>query len=264
MKIYLKLLKKILKNGQIKKNRTGINTLSIFGHQIKINLNNQFPLITTKKCNISAIIYELLWFLKGDTNIKYLNKKKINIWNQWANKNGDLGPIYGAQWRKWKTINKKKIDQIQSAIDLLKKDPNSRRIIVSSWNPGDIKKMSLPPCHILFQFYVINNTLSCQIYQRSCDVFLGLPFNIASYAILINMFAQQCNFNLGELIWTGGDVHLYINHLSQAKEQLKRIPKKLPLLKIVKKRKSIFDYKFKDFKIENYKPYSSIKAEIAI
>ncbi|WP_343189353.1 thymidylate synthase [Buchnera aphidicola] len=264
MKVYLKLLKKILYKGNYKKDRTGIGVKSIFGEQLKINLNKGFPLLTTKQCHIPSIIYELLWFLKGKTNIKYLNKKKIKIWNYWANKKGELGPIYGKQWRKWETKQGKKIDQIKNIIKLLKKNPNSRRMIVSSWNVGEIKYMKLPPCHVLFQLYVNKKKLYCQIYQRSCDAFLGLPFNIASYAFLMHMIAQQCNLNLGKLIWTGGDIHLYNNHIKLAKKQILRKPRKLPKLIIKKKPSSIFLYKFKYFNIINYDPHDKIKAKIAI
>ncbi|WP_343152528.1 thymidylate synthase [Buchnera aphidicola] len=264
MKIYLKLIKNVLNFGKDKKDRTGIGTLSIFGYNMRINLKNGFPLITTKCCHIRSIIYELLWFLKGETNIDYLNKHKVSIWDEWADEKGDLGPIYGKQWRSWKTNNEKKIDQIKNVINEIKNNPNSRRIIVSAWNVSEINKMALPPCHVLFQFYVLNDTLSCQIYQRSCDVFIGLPFNIASYAILLHMISQQCSLFPGELLWTGGDVHLYKNHISLAKKQILRKPRQLPQLTILNKPKSIFDYNFKDFKIINYQPYPSIKAKVAI
>ncbi|BAP58439.1 thymidylate synthase [Candidatus Tachikawaea gelatinosa] len=265
MKQYLELVKKVISKGTKKKDRTGIGTLSIFAHQMRFNLKKGFPLITTKKCYIPAIIHELLWFLKGETNVRYLQKKNITIWNEWADKLGNLGPIYGKQWRFWQTSdNGKSIDQISSMVHALKYNPNSRRMLVSAWNVGDIEKMALPPCHVLFQLYVNNKKLSCQIYQRSCDVFLGLPFNIASYALLLHMFAEQTNLKPHELIWTGGDIHLYINHLKQANTQLKREPKPLPNLIIQGKPKSIFDYSFDDFLIKNYTPHPSIKAEIAI
>lgn len=264
MKQYLKLIKKILSKGNLKEDRTKTGTISIFGYQMRINLNKGFPLLTTKNCNFNAIVYELLWFIKGNTNIKYLKKKNISIWNPWADKKGDLGPIYGKQWREWQSTDGCKIDQINEIVRQLKYEKNSRRIILSSWNVGDLKKMSLPPCHILAQFYVINNKLSCQLYQRSCDAFLGLPFNIASYTLLIYMLAQQCSLKLGEFIWTGGDCHLYLNHLKQANLQLTRIPNKLPKLIILKKPVSIFNYKFEDFKIIGYNPYPSIKAPISI
>ncbi len=264
MKKYLQLIKKIIKYGKPKKDRTETGTLSIFGHQIRFNLKNGFPLLTTKKCYIPAIIHELLWFLKGDTNINYLNKNKVYIWDHWADKFGNLGPIYGKQWRSWNSSDGSKIDQIKNVIKQLKKNPDSRRILVSSWNVGEINEMSLPPCHVLFQFYVLNNQLSCQLYQRSCDVFLGLPFNIASYAILIHMIAQQCNFKVNELIWTGGDIHLYQNHITLAKKQLLRNPRKLPQLIILNKPNSLFNYIFEDFKIINYNPYPPIPGEISI
>lgn len=264
MKQYLSLAKKVINQGYLKKDRTGTGTISIFGAQMRFDLNKGLPLLTTKRCNIKSIIYELLWFLKGSTNIAYLKKNNVSIWNNWADQNGDLGPIYGKQWRSWKKDNGTKIDQIDNLIKQLKFDQNSRRMIVSSWNVGELYKMALMPCHILAQFYISQNKLSCQLYQRSCDVFLGLPFNIASYSILINMLAQQCNLKLGEFIWTGGDIHIYLNHLKQVKKQLTRIPKKLPKLIITRKPPSIFDYTFKDFKIIEYYPYSAIKAKISV
>ncbi|CAL4324389.1 Thymidylate synthase [Buchnera aphidicola (Neophyllaphis podocarpi)] len=264
MKQYIKLLKKIIKHGKNKDDRTGIGTKSIFGYQMKFNLKEGLPILTTKKCHIPSIIHELLWFLSGDTNIKYLQKNKISIWNEWADKNGNLGPIYGKQWRKWTNNEGKNIDQIANIIKEIKHNPNSRRIIVSSWNVGEIDKMLLPPCHIIFQFYVINRKLSCQVYQRSCDVFLGLPFNITSYSILLSMIAQQCNLNIGKFIWTGGDVHLYKNHINLAKIQISRTPSKLPELIINKKPSSIFKYNFNNFEIKGYKPQSTIKAKVAI
>ncbi|AWH90363.1 thymidylate synthase [Buchnera aphidicola (Melanaphis sacchari)] len=264
MKQYLHLIKKIINNGNLKKDRTGTGTLSIFGHNIKCDLKKGFPLITTKKCHVPSIIHELLWFLNGDTNIKYLNENKVSIWNNWADKSGNLGPIYGAQWRSWKASSGKKIDQIKNILKEIQENPDSRRIIVSTWNVAEIPKMSLPPCHILFQFYVFKKTLSCQIYQRSCDVFLGLPFNLASYATLIHMIAQQCNLVVGELLWTGGDVHLYQNHIKLAKKQILRIPRKLPRLILLKKPKSLFKYSFEDFKIIGYTPYPTIKGAISV
>lgn len=264
MKQYIKLIKKIMKNGNQKEDRTGTGTLSIFGYNMKFNLTKGFPLLTTKKCHIPSIIHELLWFLKGDTNIKYLNDNKISIWNNWADSFGNVGPIYGKQWRSWNTPEGHQIDQIKHILKLLKYNPNSRRMLVSSWNVGEIHKMTLPPCHVLFQFYVFKKTLSCQLYQRSCDVFLGLPFNIASYAILIHMIAQQCNLKVGEFLWTGGDVHIYKNHIELAKEQILRIPQKLPELIILKKPKSLFHYSFKDFNIIGYNPYPSIKGKISV
>jgi len=264
MKQYIKLVKYIIKNGNQKQDRTGTGTLSIFGYNMKFDLKKGFPLLTTKKCHIPSIIYELLWFLKGDTNINYLNENKISIWNNWADKSGNVGPIYGKQWRSWDTLEGKEIDQIQNILIELKNNPNSRRLLVSSWNVADIDKMKLPPCHVLFQFYVSNNTLSCQLYQRSCDVFLGLPFNIASYSILIHMIAQQCNLQVGDFLWTGGDVHLYNNHLKLVKTQILRTPRKLPELIILKRASSLFQYSFQDFKVIGYNPHPSIKGEISI
>lgn len=264
MKQYLILAKKILNQGNFKNDRTGTGTISIFGYQMRFNLNKGFPLITTKHCHIKSIIYELLWFLKGSTNISFLKENNISIWNEWADKNGDLGPIYGKQWRYWQKKDGDNIDQISNIITQLKNDHNSRRIILSSWNVGELSQMSLMPCHILAQFYVHKKKLSCQLYQRSCDVFLGLPFNIASYAILINILSQQCGLQLGEFIWTGGDVHIYLNHLKQIKLQLSRKPRKLPELVINRKPFSIFDYKFEDFNIIGYNPYPSIKASISV
>ncbi|CAL4324224.1 Thymidylate synthase [Buchnera aphidicola (Eriosoma grossulariae)] len=264
MKKYLTLLKKIIKNGKYKKDRTKTSTFSIFGYNLRFNLNDGFPLLTTKKCHIPSIIHELLWFLKGDTNIKYLNDHNISIWNPWANQLGELGPIYGQQWRKWRSNDGQTIDQIKLAIETIKKQPYSRRIIISSWNVGEIKNMALPPCHVLFQFYVIDQTLSCQVYQRSCDIFLGLPFNIASYSLLIHMMAQQCCLKVGEFLWTGGDIHLYKNHLIPAKIQLQRKPKQLPTLILNNCPNSLFEYEEKNFKIINYYPYPSIKATISI
>ncbi|AYN24640.1 thymidylate synthase [Buchnera aphidicola] len=264
MKQYLNLIKKIIKNGKSKKDRTGTGTLSIFGYNMRFNLKKGFPLITTKKCHIPSIIHELLWFLKGETNIAYLNKNKISIWNNWADEFGNLGPIYGKQWRSWNTTEGKEIDQIKNILQQIKEDPNSRRILVSSWNVGEIDKMSLAPCHVLFQFYVLKKKLSCQLYQRSCDVFLGLPFNIASYAILIHMIAQQCDLQVGDFLWTGGDVHLYKNHIESAKKQILRTPRKLPELIISKKPKSLFHYSFEDFKIIGYNPYPLIKGKISV
>ncbi|XRX42739.1 MAG: thymidylate synthase [Buchnera aphidicola (Eriosoma harunire)] len=264
MKKYLSLLKKVITHGKKKQDRTKTGTLSIFGEHLKINLNQGFPLLTTKKCHFNSIVHELLWFLKGDTNIKYLNKHNITIWNPWANESGELGPIYGKQWRYWKTYQGDTIDQIQLAINTINTEPSSRRIIVSSWNVSEINKMALPPCHVLFQFYVINNIISCQIYQRSCDIFLGLPFNIASYALLTHMIAQQCRLKVGQLLWTGGDVHLYQNHINAATIQLQRTPKILPQLILKNCPKSIFNYKINNFNIIKYIPYPSIKVKIAV
>lgn len=264
MKPYLDLMQKILTEGIKKNDRTGTGTLSLFGHQMRFDLNEGFPLVTTKKCHLRSIIYELLWFLNGDTNIHWLNDNRVTIWDEWADQNGDLGPVYGKQWRSWGTSDGRQIDQISNVVNQLKHDPDSRRIIVSAWNVGELDKMALAPCHALFQFYVAGGKLSCQLYQRSCDVFLGLPFNIASYALLVYMLAQQCDLNVGEFVWTGGDTHLYLNHLEQAHLQLSRQPKSLPKLIIKRKPPSIFDYHFEDFEIEGYDPYPAIKAPVAI
>lgn len=264
MKQYLALMQHILDQGEFKSDRTGVGTKSIFGYQMRFNLADGFPLVTTKKCHLRSIIHELLWFLKGDTNIRYLQENKVNIWNEWADEKGDLGPVYGKQWRCWENAKGEVIDQISTVIEQIKTNPDSRRLIVSAWNVGDLDKMALSPCHAFFQFYVANGKLSCQLYQRSCDVFLGLPFNIASYSLLLHMIAQQCDLDVGEFIWTGGDTHLYLNHFEQAREQLTRTPRALPTLKIKRKPASIFDYQFDDFEIVNYDPYPAIKAPIAV
>ena len=264
MKQYLELMKDIMDNGARKEDRTGTGTLSVFGRQLRFNLNEGFPLVTTKKLHIRSIIYELLWFLNGDTNIKYLNDNGVSIWNEWADENGDLGPVYGYQWRSWPAPNGEKIDQISKLVEQIKIKPDSRRHIVTAWNPADVDNMALPPCHALFQFYVADGKLSCQLYQRSADFFLGVPFNIASYALLTVMMAQQCDLEPGDFVWTGGDVHLYTNHLEQAKLQLSRTPRPLPQLKIKRKRGSLFDYRFEDFEIVNYDPYPGIKAPVAV
>ncbi len=270
MKQYLSLLQEILDKGVAKGDRTGTGTISMFGAQRRYNLAEGFPLMTTKKVHLKSIIYELLWFLKGDTNIKYLNDNGVNIWNEWADANGDLGPIYGKQWTAWEGKDGVKINQIQQAVDLIKKDPDCRRIIVSGWNVADLqeliggKKTAPPPCHTMFQFYVANNKLSCQLYQRSADVFLGVPFNIASYALLTMMMAQVTGKELGDFVHTFGDVHIYKNHLAQVKLQLTRTPKELPALKINPEVKDIFAFRFEDFTLENYNPDPGIKAPIAI
>lgn len=264
MKQYLNLMKKVLTEGTEKNDRTGTGTLSIFGHQMRFHLKEGFPLVTTKKCHLGSIIHELLWFLKGETNIAYLRENNVSIWDEWADETGSLGPIYGKQWRSWGTADGRQVDQLAQTIDLLKNDPDSRRIIVSAWNVGDLDKMALAPCHAFFQFYVADNRLSCQLYQRSCDVFLGLPFNIASYSLLMHMLAQQSDLLLGDFVWTGGDIHLYSNHLEQARLQLKREPKALPYLLIKRKPDSLFDYHFEDFSLENYDPHPAIKASVAI
>jgi thymidylate synthase len=264
MEQYHQLLKHILSTGNKKEDRTGVGTISVFGYQMRFDLSKGFPLVTTKKLHLKSIIYELLWFLNGDTNIKYLKDHGVSIWDEWADENGNLGPVYGYQWRSWPGRNGEKIDQITKLIDQLKAKPDSRRHIVTAWNPADVDKMALPPCHALFQFYVADNRLSCQLYQRSCDTFLGLPFNIASYALLVHMIAQQCDFEVGDFVWTGGDVHIYNNHIEQVHLQLSRNPFALPQLQINRKPASIFDYQFEDFQILNYQSHPSIKAPIAV
>ncbi len=262
MKQYLELMQDILDNGIKKEDRTGTGTLSVFGRQLRFDLSEGFPLLTTKKLHIRSIIYELLWFLRGDTNIKYLNDNGVHIWDEWSGKNGELGPIYGKQWRSWQVQDGQSIDQISKVISQIKSNPNSRRLIVSAWNVGELDKMALEPCHTLFQFYVADGKLSCQLYQRSADVLLGLPFNIASYALLILMIAQECDLAVGDFVWTGGDVHLYMNHLEQAKLQLTRTPYPLPKIRI--KPKPIFAYQFEDFEIVDYQAHPHIKAPIAV
>lgn len=264
MKQYLALMQKILDEGTPKSDRTGTGTLSIFGHQMRFNLQEGFPLVTTKKCHLRSIIHELLWFLKGDTNVKYLQDNKVTIWNEWADENGDLGPVYGKQWRAWGAADGRQIDQISQLIDQIKNEPDSRRMIVSAWNVGELDQMALAPCHAFFQFYVANGKLSCQLYQRSCDVFLGLPFNIASYSLLVYIIALQCELQVGDFVWTGGDTHLYSNHMEQAHLQLSREPKVLPKLVIKRKPPTIFDYKFEDFEIVGYEPHPAIKAPVAV
>ncbi|STM80696.1 thymidylate synthetase [Escherichia coli] len=250
MKQYLELMQKVLDEGTQKNDRTGTGTLSIFGHQMRFNLQDGFPLVTTKRCHLRSIIHELLWFLQGDTNIAYLHENNVTIWDEWADENGDLGPVYGKQWRAWPTPDGRHIDQITTVLNQLKNDPDSRRIIVSAWNVGELDKMALAPCHAFFQFYVADGKLSCQLYQRSCDVFLGLPFNIASYALLVHMMAQQCDLEVGDFVWTGGDTHLYSNHMDQTHLQLSREPRPLPKLIIKRKPESIFDYRFEDFEMK--------------
>jgi thymidylate synthase len=264
MKQYLELLNDILVNGAKKDDRTGTGTLSVFGRQLRFDLQKGFPLLTTKKLHIRSIIHELLWFLSGDTNIRYLQENGVTIWDEWADENGDLGPVYGAQWRSWRGADGQTIDQISEVIKQIKSNPDSRRLLVNAWNVGEIDKMKLPPCHYAFQFYVAEGKLSCMWQQRSVDTFLGLPFNIASYALLTHMMAQQCDLEVGELIFTGGDVHLYLNHIEQAKLQLTREPRPLPKLVIKRKPESIFDYKFEDFEIVNYDPHPHIKAPVAV
>ena len=264
MRQYLDLLRTIREEGVEKMDRTGTGTLSIFGQQLRCDLKEGFPVLTTKKLHLPSIIHELLWFLRGDTNVQYLNNNGVRIWNEWADDSGDLGPIYGAQWRAWPTTDGRVIDQIQRVMELIRTDPDSRRILVNSWNVGDLEKMALTPCHALFQFYVAEGRLSCQLYQRSADVFLGVPFNIASYALLTQMLAQQADLELGEFVWTGGDCHLYLNHLAQADEQLSREPSSLPHLKINRRPGSIFDYKYEDFELIDYKAQPNIKAKVAV
>ena len=264
MQVYLDLLTKILNEGYEKTDRTGTGTKSLFGYQMRFNLSDGFPLLTTKNLHIKSIIYELLWFLKGDTNIKYLKENGVRIWDEWADVNGDLGPVYGRQWRSWPDYKQGSIDQIAKAIETIKKNPDSRRIIVSAWNVAELDDMALCPCHCLFQFYVADGKLSCQLYQRSADVFLGVPFNIASYALLTMMIAQVCDLKPGDFVHSFGDVHLYNNHINQAQEQLQRIPKSLPQIKINSGVKDIFQFGFEDFEIINYNPYPTIKAPVAV
>jgi thymidylate synthase len=264
MKAYLDLLQHILDHGSEKTDRTGTGTLSVFGYQMRFNLQDGFPLVTTKKLHLRSIIYELLWFLNGDTNIKYLNDNGVSIWDEWADANGDLGPVYGYQWRSWPAPNGQQIDQISKVIEQIKNKPDSRRHMVTAWNPAEVDNMALPPCHALFQFYVADGKLSCQLYQRSCDTFLGLPFNIASYALLTHMVAQQCDLEVGDFVWTGGDVHIYSNHIEQVNLQLSREPFALPQLQIKRKPDSIFEYQFDDFEILNYQCHPGIKAPIAV
>jgi thymidylate synthase len=264
MRQYLELMQKVLNEGEKKEDRTGTGTLSLFGHQMRFPLKDGFPLVTTKRVHLKSIIYELLWFLQGDTNIKYLNEHGVTIWDEWADANGDLGPVYGKQWRSWKTSDEDTIDQISNAIDQIRGNPDSRRIIVNAWNVAEIEKMALAPCHTMFQFYVSNGSLSLQLYQRSADIFLGVPFNIASYALLLLMVAQQCNLNPGDFIWTGGDCHLYVNHLEQVKTQLSRDPHPLPSMKLLRKPKSIFEYEFEDFLLEDYLHHEPLRAPVAV
>ena len=264
MRQYLDLLDHILRNGVRKNDRTGVGTISVFGYQMRFILRDGFPALTTKKLHLRSIIYELLWFLRGDTNIKYLKENRVGIWDEWADENGDLGPVYGKQWRRWETADGRIVDQISDVINQIKFNPDSRRLIVSAWNVGELDKMSLQPCHALFQFYVVNGKLSCQLYQRSADTFLGVPYNIASYALLTHMIAQQCDLDVGEFIWTGGDCHIYLNHLDQVKLQLGREPYPLPQLIIKRKPESIFDYRFDDFEIANYQAHPHISAPVAV
>ncbi|TCP27061.1 thymidylate synthase [Scopulibacillus darangshiensis] len=264
MKQYLTLCNRILEEGTEKSDRTGTGTISVFGHQMRFSLQEGFPLLTTKKLHIRSIIYELLWFLNGDTNVKYLQENGVRIWNEWADEKGDLGPVYGHQWRSWPGKKGETVDQISNLIDLIQNNPDSRRMIVTAWNPADVDKMALPPCHCLFQFYVSDGKLSCQLYQRSADVFLGVPFNIASYALLTHMIAHVTGLGVGDFVHTLGDAHIYSNHFEQVKEQLGRQPRKLPVLTINRAVPSIFDYKYEDFTIEGYDPHPHIKGAVSV
>ncbi len=264
MQQYLDLMRHVRDHGTHKEDRTGTGTLSTFGYQMRFDLGEGFPLVTTKRLHVKSIIHELLWFLSGDQNTRYLTENGVSIWNEWADEDGNLGPVYGVQWRSWGTPDGESIDQVSQVIKQIRENPDSRRIIVSAWNVGEIDKMRLPPCHLLFQFYVAEGRLSCQLYQRSCDIFLGVPFNIASYSLLTHMVAQQCDLGVGEFIWTGGDCHLYTNHLEQADEQLQREPLPLPRLAIRRRPDSIFDYRFEDFEILNYEAHPHIRAAVAV
>ena len=264
MQQYLSMMRHVRDHGARKEDRTGTGTLSVFGHQMRFDLSQGFPLVTTKKLHTKSIFHELLWFLRGDSNVRYLQENGISIWNEWADEDGELGPIYGVQWRSWPTPSGETIDQIKEVVDLLRNNPDSRRILVSAWNAAELSNMALPPCHTMFQFYVADGKLSCQLYQRSADTFLGVPFNIASYSLLTHMLAQQADLKVGDFVWTGGDCHLYLNHLEQAEEQLSRKPLDLPRLAIKRRPDSIFDYQFEDFEILNYEFHPHIKAAIAV
>jgi len=264
MRQYLELMQHVLEHGHRKTDRTGTGTLSVFGWQMRFNLADGFPLLTTKKLHIRSIIHELLWFLKGDTNIRYLKENGVSIWDEWADQNGDLGPVYGKQWRRWEAADGRVIDQIAQVVESLRRNPDSRRHVVSAWNPGDVNDMALPPCHALFQFYVADGRLSCQLYQRSADIFLGVPFNIASYALLTMMMAQVCDYDVGDFVWTGGDCHLYLNHIEQARLQLTRQPRALPTMRLNPAIKDIFAFRYEDFTLEGYDPHPHIKAEVAV
>lgn len=264
MKQYLDLLQHILDHGTVKSDRTGTGTKSVFGYQMRFDLSEGFPLLTTKKLHLRSIIYELLWFIKGDTNIKYLHDHKVSIWDEWADENGDLGPVYGHQWRSWPAPDGRTIDQLSQVLDSLKRSPDSRRHIVSAWNPAEVDRMALPPCHTLFQFYVADGRLSCQLYQRSADVFLGVPFNIASYALLTMMVAQECGYVPGDFVHTFGDVHIYLNHFDQVHEQLSRTPRQLPRMVLNPEIHSVFDFDYDDFRLEGYDPWPAIKAPVAV
>jgi thymidylate synthase len=264
VKAYLDLMRHVLERGEPKSDRTGTGTLSVFGWQMRFDLAEGFPLVTTKKLHLRSIIHELLWFLQGSTNVAYLRDNGVTIWDEWANEQGELGPVYGHQWRNWPAANGSTIDQITDVVDRIRRDPSSRRLIVSAWNVADLPKMALAPCHAFFQFHVAGGRLSCQMYQRSADIFLGVPFNIASYALLTHMVAQQCDLQPGDFIWTGGDCHLYLNHLDQARTQLEREPFPLPRLTILRRPDSIFDYRFEDFEISGYQSHPHIKAPVAV
>lgn len=264
MKQYLELLRHIRQDGVIKHDRTGVGTQSVFGYQMRFDLSDGFPLLTTKKVHLKSIIYELLWFISGDTNIKYLKDHGVTIWDEWADENGDLGPVYGHQWRSWPAPDGRSIDQLAQVVDMIKNHPDSRRMLVTAWNPGEVDQMALPPCHCLFQFYVADGKLSCQLYQRSADTFLGVPFNIASYALLLQMMAQVTGLQPGEFVHTTGDTHLYLNHLEQARLQLSRTPRPLPTMHINPDVKSIFDFRYEDFELENYDPWPHIAAEVSV
>ena len=264
MKQYLDLCKRVLEEGTVKHDRTGTGTISVFGHQMRFKMEDGYPLLTTKKLHLKSIIYELLWFLQGDTNVKYLQEHGVRIWNEWADENGELGPVYGHQWRSWPDYNGGTIDQIANIVKMIKENPDSRRMMVSAWNVAEVNQMALPPCHTMFQFYVANGRLSLQLYQRSADTFLGVPFNIASYALLLQMMAQVTGFELGEFIHTTGDTHLYVNHLEQARLQLTRTPRPLPTMRLNPDVKSIFDFQYDDFALEGYDPWDHIKAEVSV
>ena len=264
MQQYLSMMRHVRDNGARKEDRTGTGTLSVFGHQMRFDLSKGFPVITTKKLHLRSIIHELLWFLSGDSNVSYLRENGVTIWDQWADEDGELGPVYGVQWRNWPAPDGEKVDQISELVEGLRNHPDSRRLLVSAWNAAELPNMALPPCHTMFQFYVADGKLSCQLYQRSADIFIGVPFNIASYALLTHMLAQQCDLKVGEFIWTGGDCHLYLNHLEQADEQLQRAPLTLPRLAIKRRPESIFDYGFDDFEILNYECHPHIRAAVAV
>jgi thymidylate synthase len=264
MRQYLDLMSHVLEHGDRKTDRTGTGTLSVFGWQMRFRLQDGFPLLTTKKLHTRSIIHELLWFLQGDTNIRYLKENGVSIWDDWADESGELGPVYGKQWRRWETADGRSVDQISRLVDGIKRNPDSRRHLVTAWNPGEVDNMALPPCHALFQFYVANGRLSCQLYQRSADIFLGVPFNIASYALLTHMIAQTCELEPGDFVWTGGDCHLYLNHLEQAREQLRREPRPLPQLRLNPAVTDVFAFRFEDFTLEGYDPHPHIKAPVAV